>query len=357
MLQKGKGNQNSINSWNLNSSRIRTLFCIAFIILSGSCKNEIDVFGDWQEVPVVYGLIDPALPQQIFRINKAFVNPNASASEIAKINDSLYFDTLYNLQLQVFDENGVQKTPIKLYRINQLPKDSGYFANSPNYLYATPMGAPAIKPHYFCKISFTMPKSGKLASGLTLVSGPPQSISQPVSPLIPNPTWDVNPTKNIIVNFTSGIFTSAYDVHVNFRITEINKADTSIKTFKIVTWKILNGVRTTTTNGGESIRYTTPGKNFFLFLEDRLKIDATIKRRLEGIDITYLGAGQALDDYIAASEPSIGIVQKQTDYTNIENGVGIISSRASYTIKNIELTQQGMNYLTTDPSTNKLNFF
>ena len=68
---------------------------LLFVVCAlNSCSNEVDVLADYQENAVIYGLLDPSQPVQFIKINKVFTNPNAAAGDIAKISDSLFYDTL-----------------------------------------------------------------------------------------------------------------------------------------------------------------------------------------------------------------------------------------------------------------------
>jgi hypothetical protein len=63
-----------------------------------------------------------------------------------------------------------------------------------------------------------------------------------------------------------------------------------------------------------------------------------------------------LVDYISVNEPSIGIVQKQADYTNVNNGFGLFASRVQQQILNVPLDKNSLPVLQKDSNTRKLNF-
>ena len=53
-----------------------------------------------------------------------------------------------------------------------------------------------------------------------------------------------------------------------------------------------------------------------------------------------------LNTYIKVNEPITGIVQKRPQFTNINNGIGIFSSRYTHTEEDIGLTEDTKNYIT-----------
>ncbi|MDC0908959.1 hypothetical protein OAQ21_02435 [Flavobacteriales bacterium] len=62
---------------------------LAFIITS--CETDFDVNSDWEEITVVYGLLNPNNDTQYVRINKAFLG-DADAVAMASISDSINYD-------------------------------------------------------------------------------------------------------------------------------------------------------------------------------------------------------------------------------------------------------------------------
>src|SRR5690606_25625996 len=110
----------------------RYLPFVLALLLFNSCDNDIEILGDYEEAASVYALLDPNSPVQFIKINKVFTNPNSKAADVAKISDSLYFDTLSPSLIDL--SNGAR---IPLFKANIALKDSGFFANSPNYLYVT----------------------------------------------------------------------------------------------------------------------------------------------------------------------------------------------------------------------------
>ena len=71
--------------------KIISLFLIILTVFS-SCETEFNVNADWKEVTVIYGLLDQSQDKQYIRINKAFLDPNQNAFDVAKDFDSIYFE-------------------------------------------------------------------------------------------------------------------------------------------------------------------------------------------------------------------------------------------------------------------------
>ena len=89
------------------------------------------------------------------------------------------------------------------------------------------------------------------------------------------------------------------------------------------------------------------GDQFFQFLSNNL--DNTTTKRFLNLDLIMTIGTEDLQTYINVNKPFSGIVQERPVFSNIENGVGLFSSRFTYDdIKGIELTNSTINYMVND---------
>ena len=68
-----------------------TLLFLLFSVAFSSCETDFNVNADWEEVTVVFGLLDQSQDRQYIRINKAFLG-NESAYVMASVSDSLNYN-------------------------------------------------------------------------------------------------------------------------------------------------------------------------------------------------------------------------------------------------------------------------
>ena len=61
-----------------------------FLLVFPSCETDFDVYAAWEEITVVYGLLDQNQDRQYIKINKAYLG-SADALQIAQITDSINF--------------------------------------------------------------------------------------------------------------------------------------------------------------------------------------------------------------------------------------------------------------------------
>ena len=150
---------------------MRTNLLKIFAFLSGlfsisGCDNTVDVNADWQEIMVVYGLLNPTDDVNYIRITKAFLNPEGNAVQIAGISDSLYFDSLEVVIQEFKNGNPINVMTLELVDGNLIgiPKDSGLFASDVNYLYRL---NDKIKSDSKYKLQVFNKKSGRIVTAET----------------------------------------------------------------------------------------------------------------------------------------------------------------------------------------------
>ena len=68
-------------------------------------------------------------------------------------------------------------------------------------------------------------------------------------------------------------------------------------------------------------------------------------RRFLSIDIIMTVGTPELNTYIKVNEPITGIVQHRPAYTNINDGIGLFSSRFTYEVNLVDLTTDTKNYI------------
>ena len=69
----------------------KLLLLLPFGLLLSACSNDFEVTAPWKDIPVVYAILSPQDTAHYIRIEKAFIDPDKSALEIARIPDSLYY--------------------------------------------------------------------------------------------------------------------------------------------------------------------------------------------------------------------------------------------------------------------------
>src|ERR1039458_2292444 len=106
------------------------------LALCCSCSNKLDVYTQYKETTIVYGLLNQKDTTHYIKINKAFLGPG-NALQIAQVYDSISYANQLTVQLTQVDVNGNTVKTINLSRDSSIAKPPGIFSSPKQVLYKT----------------------------------------------------------------------------------------------------------------------------------------------------------------------------------------------------------------------------
>lgn len=313
--------------------RIYLLLIIIIIIIIG-CDTDFDVNADWKETTVVYGLLDASLDTQYIRINKGYLG-NISAIDMAQYSDSIHFNPdhlkveLHKLQ---FEDTLIS---ISLDTVI-VDKEEGLFANDNNIVYEalTPSNFLRSDRQYVLTIKNIV--SDNFVNAMTeVVSGFSflnfnsaykfgfYNGALPDSTKFRSKTLEWNKVENGMI----------YQLDVRFNYLENGKSKHLVWTQPLVSFV------------GAVMETKLEGEKFFNFLSNNLENDNSLSREFVDIDLIMTISTQDLHTYMQVNTPINGIVQERDLFTNINNGIGLFSSRYTHSEFDIDLTDDSKQYL------------
>jgi len=329
----------------------------------GSCKNQIEIAAPWKETIAVYGLLDPAAAVNYIRIEKAYLDPEGNAFKFANINDSIYPQGLTVKLIVRRNGNFLDSIFPVLTDGNAegIKKDSGLFSSAPNYLYKITdkiFDSRLINngsEDYEYELIVKNNKTGYQCSAKTFTTGLLEPLA-PVSSSTNQISISDKSTGFLILGYREGRKVKTYDMLIRFWYTETRQSNPSQIDTLSFDWPIFQNKPTTSLAGYEQKISSVPSYLFYEILKNKLKPNADILRKGLYCDVEFYGAGEDLYTYIQVNVPSIGIVQKKPEYTNISNGLGIFSSRYITSIKKATLHPDFIGLLKNSTYTKGLNF-
>jgi len=284
-------------------------------MLFSACETDFDVNAEWEETTVVFGLLDDSKDIQYIRINKAFLG-DRDALEIATISDSVNFNpdnmTVQIHELGLSDTNWTRNLTDTI-----LEKDDGLFAADNNIIYFFDANDISFNNNKTYVITIKNKQSGNLVSGET----------------------------EVITNFSFDNFTPQ-----TFKFGFVTESGEFID--KTMEWKApINGVvyqldfHFNYSEDGDSMSLvwsqrladnqdrTTKleGEKFFNFLSNNIPDDSKVRQFLN-VELVMTVGSEDLYTYTKVNEPITGIVQQRPQFTNINNGIGLFSSRYTYSV-------------------------
>ena len=312
-----------------------------------SCETDFNVNADWQEVTIIYGLLDQSSETQFIKINKAFLGQD-NALAMASISDSSNFnpdDLLVKIHKLKESNFGVFDTLPDFRILSDIvvikdtlafDGDPGIFPADNNIIY-TFSDSTFLSNNFTYLITVENIKTGNFVSANTeLING--------FSFITFNPSFDFG-FYNSAIGFISKTLTwnpslngKIYQLDLIFNYTHDN--DTTLYS---VTWS-----QPLLESSGNLMNTTFDGETFFNFLETQIDNNDNVVRRIVDLDIRMTVGTEELNTYIKVNEPYSSIIQERPPFTNINNGIGLFSARYTYLVSGIGLSVGTRNYIIDD---------
>jgi hypothetical protein len=299
---------------------------ITLSIFFPSCSTDLDVTGDYQETMVVYALLDQSQAKQYIKINKAFLGKGNSLL-FAKEKDSVQFR---NLEVKL--KRSSDGKEYVLAQDHTIQKEEGTFfsGDQSDAIYSfNSTGSNALTANSDYTLTITNPANGnKITSTTSLIDD--FMITNPVS--TSNTSAFIFTPSNQNLRLTVG-WNSSKNARLYQLIVRLNYKD----------YVTINGVNDTIDHhldwlfpahttadaaGNEPLSNNFSRAEYLEYIGSKLSDYADLKaRRAVNIDLIIVAGGQELNTFMEVNGPSTGLVQDKPIYTNINNGLGLFSSR------------------------------
>lgn len=356
------------------------------IMLYG-CSTEVDLIGDYQDRAIVYALLDqsdnPANGGQghIFRVQKMFLG-RASAFDMAAVPDSNYFKVSeLRVNLVEFTGNNIQRFPMDTMTIGNKetgdPDDNEIdFFGPEQMVYVSERNLDPTKDYGVEVIRIdhnTQDTVYRADAEASLVRAPNQFITNPAmgNNLNAKPLELFTTTNNTFRDFTVRMNSAAnarmYEIWVRFHYREVVNG---VETPKSLDWLIAS-VDNPAAAAGSVIQRVINGESFYNFIGSSLQRNSSITRLIgiphelpaqesttRDVDIIVKMGGEMLYQYIQANSASnTGAIQDRPVFTNVNNGLGLFSSRHTVVFEpGMFLRGQSKQQLINGQYTSGLNF-
>ncbi len=317
------------------------LLTLLLIFIFTGCKNDFEINADYEDINIIYGVLDPSLQKQYIRINRAFLTDD-NAMIVATNPDSSHYPYKLNVSVIEYNKNN-QLVRIYEAQTDTLPKTDGVFNTGYQVYYCIEstgvysvsdygtLGKDTLyfNPENRFKLIVENPVTGDISEAETYLIDNINP-SRPSSKLIS--FVSMNSSNGVL--FRSVVNGALYEAKYIFYYREVyldNPTDTILKE---IHWN-LGSVKTNRISGGEEIKFSYVPHMFFNILKNQIPQSSNV-RRFHGkfvnnrrIDVNLIVSTGALElsSYIDANKPSSSIIQDRPIYTNISNGVGIFSAK------------------------------
>ena len=319
-----------------------------------SCDNTLDINGNYREAVVVYGLLDHGTDTQYIRIQKSFLGDNTSALDLAgQAGQNYYLPDELSAFLWRW-KNGIRMDSIPLEYVNGdtlgIEKPEGTFASTPNILYRTTATIDTLSEYQLMVIHHT--KGDTITATARIVWS-----YYVYYPTRPDVYIDFADTGRITFTCKQAVNARLYDLDLIFRYAEKN-IFTGDSTIHAVAWNVFSNKSGTNTEGYSNIAYSMERYSFFTFLAATLEPDTQVIRYSIDLKFDWYAGGTELYNQYLNMLANLGINQDyiSPEYTNVEGGIGIFSSRHKESAGNIRLSDATLDSLACGIITRQLGF-
>jgi hypothetical protein len=326
------------------------MLLVILAILLASCNKDLNVNADWQDVTVVYALLNQEETIHYVKITKAFLGPG-DAMQFATVPDSSNYPDKLEVTLEEYNGSILLRT--FLCDTTTIPnKDSGIFYYPDQLVYYT---EGQLNENYLYKLNIRNKTSNKEITSQTILVNDftvekPQASPQQIT---------FKPGQNTEVKWIPAEGGKRYQLTIRFYYLETLISNPSQSELKYLDWLIFNDIK---------IDYPLPpeqplpysfyigGEAFYAFVGSKIPVNPAVTRAARYFNYYFTVGAEDLDTYMEVTEPSLSIVQERPPFSNIVNGIGLFSSRYINTIDSLEPSKVTKDELKVNPYTSQLGF-
>ncbi|MBQ6770280.1 MAG: hypothetical protein IJP44_04795 [Bacteroidales bacterium] len=298
------------------------------VALLSSCRHEVDLFGDYREIPVIYGLLDAKADTNFVKITRSFYTLG-DAYPVAMNPDSSHYPGRLDVRLTEYC-NGERIREIVLDTITIGNKQQGVFYAPKQKLYYTTekLGHNTDSRKYSYMLAVALPDS-TLHVKADLVG----SNNFKVKSLAVNFSKQYFGTRRPFY-FHSAVNAAYYEVEMAFTFKERRTPD-SDSVPRTMRWKVGNYedyyLANHTAEDGSYVFNYRPETFYSVlreFLGDDTLTDGVV--RFIGdypIELVISACGKNLRQYIYFNDPANSVNPGDPDFSLINGGLGVLSSR------------------------------
>lgn len=320
-----------------------------------ACDNEIDINAEYQDLTIIYGMLDPDMDTNYVRIQRGYLG-EAAASASYGASDSLYYDSAdVEVIIREYEPGGesVLKEAPLIYDDSRA-LEPGLFTAEGFHLYRIPADFSISRTKEY-EVVVTRKEDQSTASARTGIVGT-LDLNQPREPLNQR-FFDGRIEFDVEQNLSGSnpqatLKMAAYQTILYFHYKEVD-LDSKSEVFK--TEEIRLPLEESSFDD-QNLFFS--GNQLNAALAGRISKDPSKRtlRFFQSLDLRIVGASEELMTYIDLNKPSTGVNQNRPQYQQVVNGTGILSSRTEVFRSDILLQTSLYDRLVVSNMTCDLNF-
>jgi hypothetical protein len=294
-----------------------TFFLLSVLVsmLFSRCSTDVDIYTDYKDITIVYGLLDQSDDTVWLKITKAFQG-QGDALYYSKIPDSNNYSYKLDVTLTGI-KNGIDVQTLTFDTItihNKLPGDSVFYFPDQLMYYAVPSKPLNEKAMYHLSVKR---KDGEVKAETPIVSD---------FPIIKPAGYTISFSTDGEIACNSAQNGKRYEFTFTFNYKEHKKGSPDTLN-KSISWP-LGVAKSEYTTEGYTVALPYQGEQFFNMLETKLEKDPNITRWVGMMNVTVACGSQNLDTYLEINNAANSFMNELPQFTNIMgDATGLLAAR------------------------------
>jgi len=340
-------------------------FLFMVVLFFSACDDDFKVGADYKEVTIVYGLLDHGslTNEQYIKVTRGYYSETEDNLLLAANIDSIYYRDL-DVKVEEYDNGNLTKT-INCIRVDlaSLPvpirKESGVFADSPNYAYRFMEPLDANREY---KLIVKNNESGSVITARTGIISTDPNIFTIIKPFTANDQLQFGePLQTYTFSWKAPPKAELFDILLKFYYDDINlvSMDTVKKSVDLALGSFIPR------NAG-AMSFEMDNVVFYSLLSANIgAAPANIVRRVDTTQLFFVAGDTVVQKYIDVNNAQGGLTNDQIKpiYTNLSRDgvfekdvVGIFGARSTRFVGNLVFDTKTYDTLYYSDKTRNLNF-
>ena len=308
--------------------RLYLLLYLTLLAFLSSCSTDIDLYADYKQVPIIYGVLDPTADTNFIKITRSFYVEGDAYQSAVNPDSSNYSGKLDARLVEYCNGDSVREIVLDTITIHD--KEQGIFYAPDQKLYYTtePLNWNGVKNLYSYKLKVVLPE--RTLTTKTDIVGNGGFDNQSLAVNFSKEYFGMVPRRFLFYPATKASF---YDVSMKFTFLEQRTPDGD-SVPRTMTWDVGTFFESNLSSNmdGDAFAFTYRPETFYDRLEKFIDGDTSIvglKRYIEDypVEVIIAAGGEKLRQYIYENDPSNGFVGGDNEFTLIDDGYGVLSSR------------------------------
>lgn len=315
-------------------NRFFVVLCLSAAALLNACSTDLDLYADYKQVPVVYGLLDANADTNFVKITRVFY-AQGNAYQIAQNPDSSNYPGKLDVRLVEYCNNdSIREIVLDTITIHNKQPGTFYAPGQKLYFTTEPLGHNTKKDQYSYRLKAVLP----------------DRVLTTKADLVGNDRFDV---QSLAVNFSKEYFGmvprrflfqpavkgAIYQISLSFTFLEQRLPDGD-SVPRTMTWDVGTFMEDyfSMNMDGDAYVFLYRPETFYAQLRDFVGDDTTLVDVCRYItdypvEVTITAGGERLRQYVYNNNTETGFMQGDNEFSLIDGGYGVFSSRMTISRK------------------------